>query len=48
MPKAKNPISEEERLKRFEEEIRSRKEAGEFDLDAADAALDDLVRRQKH
>jgi hypothetical protein len=44
MPKAKNPISEEERSKRFEEEIRRRKEAGDFDHDAADAALDKLVR----
>lgn len=48
MPKAKNPITEEERSRRFEEEIRKRKEAGDFDLDAADAALSDLVRRQRH
>jgi hypothetical protein len=46
MPKAKNPISEEVRSKRFEEEVRKRKEAGDFDPDAADAALDDLVRRK--
>ena len=48
MPKAKNPISEEERSKRFEEEVRRRKDAGDFDLDAADAALDKLVRRSGH
>lgn len=45
MPKAKNPITEAERSKRFEEEVRKRKEAGDFDLDAADAALEKLVRR---
>ena len=45
MPKAKNPISEAERSKRFEAEVRRRKRAGEFDHDAADAALDKLVRR---
>jgi hypothetical protein len=44
MPKAKNPISEEERSKRFEEEVRRRKDAGDFDLDAAEAALEKLVR----
>ena len=47
MPKAKNPITEEERSKRFEEEIRRRKAAGDFDQDAAENALDKLVRRQK-
>jgi hypothetical protein len=45
MPKAKNPITEEERSKRFEEEIRRRKEAGDFDQNVADDALDKLVRR---
>lgn len=45
MPKAKNPMSEEERSKRFEEEVRRRKADGDFDPDAADAALDKLVRR---
>ena len=47
MPKAKNPITEAERSKRFKEEVRRRKEAGDFDLDAADAALDKLVRRSR-
>jgi hypothetical protein len=47
MPKAKNPLSPEEQKRRFEEEVRKRKEAGDFDHDAADAALDDLVRRAK-
>jgi len=45
MPKAKNPITEEERSKRFEEEIRKRKEAGDFDHDAAENALDRMVRK---
>lgn len=45
MPKAKNPMTEEERSKRFEEEVRRRKEAGDFDPDAADGMLDKLVRR---
>jgi hypothetical protein len=47
MPKAKNPMTEEERQKRFEEEVRRRKADGDFDLDAADAALDKLVRHSK-
>ena len=45
MPKAKNPITEEERSKRFEEEVRKRKEAGDFDHDAAERALEKLVRK---
>jgi hypothetical protein len=45
MPKAKNPITEEERSKRFEDEVRRRKEAGDFDPDAADGMVDKLVRR---
>jgi hypothetical protein len=47
MPKAKNPMTEEERSKRFEEEVRRRKEAGDFDQGAADAALDKLVRHSR-
>lgn len=46
MPKAKNPMTEEERTKRFEDEIRKREEAGEFDRDAADVAVDKLVRNK--
>ena len=49
MPKAKNPITEEERSKRFEEEIRRRKAAGDFDQKAADDAIDKMVRESiKH
>jgi len=44
MPKAKNPITEEERSKRFEAEVKKRKADGDFDLKAADDALDKLVR----
>jgi hypothetical protein len=47
MPKAKNPLTSEEQKKRFEEEVRRRKDAGDFDPDAADAALDKLVRRSR-
>jgi hypothetical protein len=45
MPKAKNPMTEAERSKRFEEEVRRRKKAGDFDQDAAKSALDAIVRR---
>ena len=45
MPKAKSPITEEERSKRFEEEVRKRKADGDFDQEAAENALDKLVRR---
>ena len=45
MPKAKSPMTEEERSKRFEEEVRKRKEAGDFDHEAADAAIDALIRK---
>jgi hypothetical protein len=46
MPKAKNPMTEEERSKRFEDEVRRQSEAGGFDHDAADAALEALVRKK--
>jgi hypothetical protein len=45
MPKAKNPMTEEERSKRFEAEVRRRTADGDFDQDAAENALDKLVRR---
>ena len=45
MQKAKNPMTLEERSKRFVDEVRKRKADGDFDLGAADAALDKLVRR---
>ena len=47
MPKAKNPMTDEERSKRFEEEVRKRKADGDFDLSAADEALDKLVRKAR-
>ena len=47
MPKAKNPMTDEERSKRFEEEVRKRKEAGDFDQEAAESALDKLVSGAK-
>jgi hypothetical protein len=45
MPKAKNPITEEERSKRFEAEVKKRKADGDFDQSAAENALDKLVRK---
>lgn len=47
MPKAKNPMTEEERSKRFAAEVRKRKKAGDFDQDAAENALDKLVTRSR-
>lgn len=47
MPKAKNPLSPEEQKRRFEEEVKRREAAGDFDPDAADAALDKLVRQSR-
>jgi len=47
MPRAKNPMTEAERSKRFKEEVRKRKKAGDFDPLAADAALDKLVRHSE-
>lgn len=44
MPKAKKPMTDEERSRLFEEEVKRRKAAGDFDLDAADAAVDRLVK----
>jgi hypothetical protein len=44
MPKAKNTPTPEEQRKRFEEEVRKRKKAGDFDPEAAATALDKLVR----
>jgi hypothetical protein len=48
MPKAKNPMTEEERSKRFEEEVKKRKEAGDFDPAVADAAVDALVKKSRN
>ena len=47
MPKRQNPLTPEEQRRRFEEEVRRQKEAGDLDPDAADAALESLVRRAK-
>ena len=48
MPKAKNPLSAEEQKRRFEEEVRKRTEAGDFDQVAAENALDKLVKRSRN
>jgi hypothetical protein len=47
MPKKQNPITPEEQRKRFEDEVRRRSADGDFDPDAADAALDALVRKSR-
>lgn len=47
MPKAKNPLPPDEQRKRFEEEVRKRTADGDFDPDAAEAALDKLVRESR-
>lgn len=47
MPKAKDPITEEERSRRFEEEVRRRTKDGDFDGEAAEKALEKLVRDSK-
>ena len=47
MPKAKNPMTEEERSKRFEEEVRKRIADGDFDQNAAEEALEKLISRQR-
>jgi uncharacterized OsmC-like protein len=47
MPRAKNPMTEEERSKRFEEEVRRRVADGDFDQDAAAAAVERVVKRAK-
>jgi hypothetical protein len=46
MPKAKDPLPPDEQRRRFEDEIRRQKEAGDFDQKAADDALNALVKRQ--
>ena len=48
MPKAKNPITEEERSRRFEEEVRRRKKAGDFDQVAAEAAVEAVVKKSRN
>jgi hypothetical protein len=45
MPKANNPMTQQDRSKRFNEEAQGRKEAGEFDTARADKALDEMVKR---
>ena len=44
MPKRKNPLTPEQQRKLFEEEVKKREAAGDFDPEKADDALDKLVR----
>ena len=48
MPPKKNPLTSEEQRKRFEEEVRKRKEAGDFDQDAAEAAVAAVVKKSRN
>jgi hypothetical protein len=48
MPAKKNRLTPEEQRKRFEEEVRKRKEAGDFDQDAAEAAVAAVVKRSRN
>jgi hypothetical protein len=45
MPKKMNVLTPEEQRKRFEAEVQRLKDAGELDPDAAEAALDAMVRK---
>lgn len=45
MPKKANPETEKEQAARFRKEARRLIKSGDLDPDAADAALDKLVRR---
>ena len=45
MPKANEPITEEERSRRFKAEVRKRIKDGDFDQKAADDAIDRMVRK---
>jgi len=48
MPAKKNRLTPEEQRKLFEEEVRKRKEAGDFDAAAADAAVEAFVKRSRN
>lgn len=45
MPKKANPETQAEQSKRFKAEVRKLVKTGQLDPDAADAALDRLVRK---
>ena len=47
MPPKKNPETEADQAKRFRKEARKLVKSGDFDPDAADAAMDKLVRRAR-
>jgi len=48
MPAKKNRLTPEQQRKLFEEEVRKRKEAGDFDEDVADAVVAALVKRSRN
>jgi hypothetical protein len=45
MTKKQNPLAPDEQRKRFEAEVRNQSEVGDFDHDAAEAALEALLRK---
>jgi hypothetical protein len=47
MPKKLNPLTPEEQRKLFQDEVRKRKKAGDFDTTAAEKALEGLVKRAR-
>lgn len=48
MPGKKNPLTPEEQRKRFEEEVRKREQAGDFDPVVADATVEAVVKRSRN
>lgn len=48
MPAKKNRLTPEEQQKLFEEEVRKRSEAGDFDHGIAEAAVNAVVKRSRN
>lgn len=48
MPAKKNRLSPEEQRKRFEEEVRRRSEAGDFDRGIAESAVAAVVKMSRN
>lgn len=48
MPAKKNRLTPEQQAKLFEEEVRRRTAAGDFDRDIAEAAVNTVVKRSRN
>jgi hypothetical protein len=48
MPAKKNRLTPEQQVKLFEEEVRRRSEAGDFDHGIAEAAVSAVVKRSRN